>query len=370
MGMASKRVASVLSLTAIVSALALAVAPYPGAQGAPAAWRVEQETRAGDIRTAAWQGKEALWLRNNTHAIHTGPAFTDGTIEFDLSPMAEGDFFALTFRRDSLTNHENVYFRLSRSGEFMALQYAPRMNGSSTWQLYPEFTQRADWPRERWTHVRAEVQGSRLEIFIGDAKAPALSVPRLRHPGSGNQIALWARANDKPEAWAAAVANFTVRSTAPAARLEPAPVAAGFLADWQVAGPVAAEAAGEAALPADATWTPVRAEESGLVNLNRRFAIQPNTRRTIFARTVLPAPTTGRVRLDLGFSDDVVVWLNGEPLYRGANGWGSRYEQFVSFVDARFETVYLPLRRGDNDLVLAVSDDQRFGWGFAARLVP
>src|SRR4051812_12203870 len=118
MGTGRERILSVLALTLLLSAPALVAAPHPTAQVAQAAagpWRVEQEVRAGDIKTAAWQGQEALWLRNNTHAVHAGSAFTDGTIEFDLSPMAEGDFFALTFRRGSLTNHENVYFRLSRS---------------------------------------------------------------------------------------------------------------------------------------------------------------------------------------------------------------------------------------------------------------
>lgn len=374
MDVRKRRVVSVLALIALLSGVALATAPQPQAQvpAALASWRVEQQARAGDMKIDRWRGRDALWLRNSTQAVHMGPAFIDGTIEFELLPMAEGDFFALTFRRESLSNHENVYFRLSRSGEFMALQYAPRMNGSSTWQLYPEFTARTDWPRERWTHVRVEVRGSRLEIFVGDAKTPTLSVPRLRHSAEGTQVALWGRVNDKPAEWAAAVAKFKVTPAPAATRVPPAAVGDGYLADWQVAGPVtidaAADTAGDPTPPADVTWVSVRAEESGLVNLNRRFAIQPNTRRTVFARTVVAAPRAGRARLDLGFSDDVVVWLNGEPLYRGANGWGSRYDQFVSFVDARFESVYLPLRQGDNELLLAVSDDQRFGWGFSARL--
>jgi hypothetical protein len=52
--------------------------------------------------------------------------------------MAHGDFVAIVFRRESLRNHENIYLRPRSSGEFMAVQYAPRMNGSSTWQLYPD----------------------------------------------------------------------------------------------------------------------------------------------------------------------------------------------------------------------------------------
>src|SRR4051812_20094843 len=119
MGGTKWRVASILALTALLSVMALAAAPAaPGAAGGTGQWRVEQESRADDIKIAAWLGREALWLRNNTHAVRVGAPFEDGTIEFDLAPMERGDFAALTFRRASLTNHENVYLRLSRSGEF------------------------------------------------------------------------------------------------------------------------------------------------------------------------------------------------------------------------------------------------------------
>ena len=131
-------------------------------------------------------------------------------------PIAPGH--AIVFRRESLTNHENVYLRPRSSGEFMAIQYAPRMNGSSTWQLYPQFTAETLWPRNQWTHVRVEVHGSRMEVFVGDGAAPVISVPRLRHRSTtAAEVALWARVNNKPSEWAAAVSNIQIRPAAAAA---------------------------------------------------------------------------------------------------------------------------------------------------------
>ncbi len=72
--------------------------------------------------------------------------------------------------------------------------------------------------------------------------------------------------------------------------------------------------------------------------------------------------------LELGYSDDVTVFLNGELVYTGVNGFESRHPEYMGFVKPDFEKVALKLRPGDNEIVLAVTDDQRFGWGFVARM--
>ena len=347
-----------------LTAAAAAETEVPGT----ADWTVDTPARAGDVKTAPFAGRpDALWLRANTHALRKGVAFVDGVIEFDLAPMERGDFAGLTFRRDSSTDYENIYFRLSRSGEFMAVQYSPRVNGSSTWQLYPEFTAKADWPRNAWTHVRVEVRGSQLVVFVGNGTTPVLTVPRLRQDKAGREVTFWARVNNKPAEWAAAVANVAIRlDPRPTAPLRPGSSPAGYISSWQVAG--TEDFTGREISPAPAgaeAWTAVTAEENGLVNLNRLFKAQPGRKLTAYARTVLTSDTARRLQAGIGYSDDVVVFLNGERLYAGRNGWESRTPQFASFVDSRFETVWLPLRPGENELVLAVTDDQFFGWGFA-----
>ena len=39
-----------------------------------------------------------------------------------------------------------------------------------------------------WVHVRAEVTGSRLEMFIGDSAKPVIIVPRLRGDSSRGSV--------------------------------------------------------------------------------------------------------------------------------------------------------------------------------------
>lgn len=359
-----------------VLALAMLIA-LPAAAQAPervavtSLWSVDGAARSGHAKVEPYLGREALWVRAGTHVTRTGLRMADGVIAFDLAPMKEGDFAAVTFRRQSATNHENIYFRLQRSGEFMALQYAPRMNGSSTWQLYPEFTAATDWPREQWTRVRIEIAGSLLRIFAGDNPNPVLTVPRLRHDSADGEVAFWGRVNDRPNEWAAAFSNITITPAASAAaRGDPLPPAAGLISTWEVAGPFAQapEPGAPLSLPPSMVWTQTPAEESGLVNLNRRFTATPGQKMTAYAKFSLLTALPRRVALGVGYSDNVTVYVNGAPVYAGVNGWNSRYPAFVSFVDPNPETVTLPLKAGLNDVVLAVTDDQVFGWGFSAKL--
>lgn len=356
---------AVAAVTVSAQQPAVRTAVGPAADG----WAVDRADLAGNVKFEEFLGRDAMLLRGNTHVVKSGLDFGDGRIEFDLAPTENGQFFAITFRRAAFTNHENIYVRFHRSGDFMAMQYAPRVNGSSTWQLYRDFAVETEWPRNQWTHVRVEVHGSKLEVFVGDAKTPTLTVPRLRNGTIGGEIGFWARVNDKPQEWAAAIANLQIRPSKAPVTLTPPPAApAGFIGKWLVSDPVSAE---EGVVvnppPAGAKWKAVAAEESGLVNVNRLYPVQKG-RSVVFAKQAIRSDAARRVLAGIGYSDDVTVFLNGEPLFSGANGWDTRTPQLNSFVDARWESTWLPLRAGDNDLVLAIADDQRFGWGFAVRL--
>ena len=61
----------------------------------------------------------------------------------------------------------------------------------------------------------------------------------------------------------------------------------------------------------------------------------------------------------------MVVFLNGERLFRGSDGYRSRDYRFLG--NGWYDTVYLPLDEGENELLVAVSEDFG-GWGIQARL--
>jgi hypothetical protein len=340
-------------------------------EGSNNQWYVEdQPGRSKDVQVKEFLGRESLWLRNGTQVMRSGIEFTDGTIEFDMAPMDQGNFVGLLFRRESFSNHENTYFRIHRSGLYNAVQYAPRINGP-TWQLYPEFNAVADLPRNQWTHVRVEVQGGRMEIYINNKPQPVLVVPRLRAIPQKGTVAFWSRVNGQPAVWAAAISNVSIRPASAAnsgSNIRPQPPA-DTLTSWEAAEPVQAGKGAIVNLPLLREWRPMEVEESGLVNLNRLRRSGATGRWTAFARTTVKVTQPQTARLELGYSDDVTVFLNGEAVYSGINGFDSRHPEYMGFVKPEYENVFLKLRPGDNEIVLAVTDDQRFGWGFIARLI-
>lgn len=371
----------ILNLLAALACLVALASPLPFSalaqeksgrvfvEGSNDQWYVETADRAGDTRIAEFLGRPALWLKNNTHVIRSGIEFVDGTIEFDAAPMDRGNFIGILFRRESFQNQENIYLRAHRSGLYNALQYAPRLNGSSTWQLYPEFNATADLPRNQWTHVRVEVQGPRLEVYLNNNPQPALVVPRLRGKPEKGSVSFWGRVNDQPTLWAAALSNISIRPAPPAKTdkaARPSPPT-GTLGSWEVAAPAQAQKGAVTTLPQMKGWRAVEVEESGLINLNRALG-NVRGRWTAFARTTVKATQAQTALLELGYSDDVTVFLNGEPVYAGVNGFESRHPEYMGFVKPEYENVFLKLRPGDNEIVLAVTDDQRFGWGFIARM--
>jgi hypothetical protein len=71
-------------------------------------------------------------------------------------------------------------------------------------------------------------------------------------------------------------------------------------------------------------------------------------------------------KLYIGYSDDVSVFLNGKILFRGRSAQNFRDPGFLGIVNPENDTVYLPLKKGSNELMLAVSE-LGGGWGFICR---
>ena len=62
--------------------------------------------------------------------------------------------------------------------------------------------------------------------------------------------------------------------------------------------------------------------------------------------------------------------MNGVPVFSGNNSLWSREPKFLGPpFDPESDAVYLPLKAGDNELVLAVTE-YFGGWGFLAVLEP
>ena len=87
----------------------------------------------------------------------------------------------------------------------------------------------------------------------------------------------------------------------------------------------------------------------------------------VFARTTIHADRDEIRKMNLGYSGKVVVYFNSKPIYGGNNAFHSREPGFLGLLNPDNDAVYLPLRKGDNEVMLAVTEFFG-GWGYICRL--
>jgi hypothetical protein len=304
--------------------------------------------------------------------------FQDGTIEVDVSGPPSG-FAFLVFRATTPKDHEDVYLRMALSGTPDALQYMPMYGGEGAWQLYhgPGYSASVAFDPAVWTHLRVDVEGRRATVFVGEATTPAMVVEELKGGSGSGAIGVLGGSTSKAQS-GVVFSNFRYTPRTPVATsvANAAPsTRPGVIRDWTLSPAVAIERSPTDSLPSASLptaartdrrgWLPVRAEPDGLLNISR-YRAMAGPLSLVVARTVIHADRDELRRLVFGYSDDVTIFLNGRPLFAARNGLSARYSTDFGLMTPD-DAVYLPLRRGDNELLFAVAEAFG-GWGLEARL--
>ncbi|MCP5050823.1 MAG: hypothetical protein GY940_26905 [bacterium] len=112
------------------------------------------------------------------------------------------------------------------------------------------------------------------------------------------------------------------------------------------------------------TWKPLKCESWGVANLSR-LATRGKSKNTVFARITIHSDSDQVKALDFGYSDRIKVYINGRLIYGGMNNYMSRDYRYLGTIGF-FDTVYLPLKKGKNELYMAVSESFG-GWGIISR---
>lgn len=322
------------------------------------------EARGSSLES--YMGRDALVLENGT-AWLDGVGLRDGVVEFDLAAPATLGFYGLAFRAQDESNFEHIYVRPFQSGNPDATQYTPVYHGVSGWQIYasPRYSQPITFVPDRWMHVHIAFEGQRAELSVD---GQTLVFPALERPLTEGRIGL--TAGGAPARFANLVVREGTAAMEGGAGAEPDPVPEGAIGRWRLSTPFA-ESRLEVPTPLDPAawrdleWTTIEAGVRGIADL-ARLRERSEEQNTVFAAVTLTADAAGPVRARFGFSDRVVVYLNGRPLYRGADGWRSRDYRFLGTVGL-FDELILPLKAGENELALAVSESFG-GWGVIVAL--
>lgn len=333
------------------------------------------------IQFGDFLGRRAVYLPSGFLNVK-GAKFRDGTVEFDVASKPQGLFLGIGFRIESEANMEVVYLRPGASDTMEAVQYTPRLNGDAIWQLLNSNHEkaRAHIPENQWIHMKILVRGRTCTLFLNASKVPTLVVTNLRRGDSEGGIALWALGGG---------GYFSNLNYRPSPGRKPLPnlppyKRAGLLSDWELSPAFDAGDVNADEYPTSTgEWEKVHAEDPGFVLVNRyrsspaMFPMPPREEmrkgrvkgaKVVFARTHISSPKAAEKILKIGYSDDIVVYLNRKRIFSGKNALSYRNDDSLGAFGLNDQTD-IHLNPGDNELLVAVTE-YNGGWAFECELSP
>ncbi|EMR02639.1 LamG domain-containing protein [Cesiribacter andamanensis] len=315
--------------------------------------------------------QKSLYLKGE--AFFEGLEFEEGRLEVDIAPTDVRSFAALLFWAQPGVDtpgesYEEVYLRMHKSAQPDAIQYSPVYQGESTWQLYYPLQAAAPIHTDRWNHLRLEIKGDSLWVFLNEDPEPLLTVGRLRTGFGRGKIGLRSLGGNH-------FANLRVQARPHAAGYVPGPPAAlpaGVIPFWYVSAARPAPARPLYPSLAGEQWQRAAAEEGGLLPLNRWVRKQvagnfeANSEEVVYARLTIYSETAQLKGFLFDFSDKAHVFLNGQLLYSGSNGFRFKGPLFRGDMHPEANQLYLPLQKGENELLVAVIEKAN-GWALMGR---
>jgi hypothetical protein len=326
-------------------------------------------------------GRSAIYLPSGLITVK-GANFRDGIVDLDVASKPGALFIGVAFRIESEANLEMIYLRPGVSDTIEAVQYTPRLNGDAIWQLLNTSHEKASAhiPGNQWIHMKLVVEGRTCTLFLNESNVPTLTVTNLRRGDSEGAIGLWGLGGG---------GYFSNLSYKPLPDRKPLPdlppyQRAGLLSDWELSPTFDASDVDANTYPApDSEWEKVHAEDPGFVLVNRyrtspamfpmpsREEMQKGRAKgakVVFARTQISSMNGGEKILKIGYSDDIVVYLNRERIFSGKNALSYRTDDSLGTFGLNDET-HIHLNPGKNELLVAVTE-YNGGWAFECELSP
>ena len=326
-----------------------------------------------------YKGYECLYLKAG-RATLPDVQFLNGIIEFDICLTEQVSFSGFFFRQTSTGNYEELYFRPHQSGNPDAYQYTPVFNGDPAWQLYHDqfdgvtdgyihwkpmgllngYNSVIEYPFDHWAHVKLLVKNDKAELYF-DNKFIG-TVNKLLQEQKAGAIGLLSGIA------AMRFANFSYTSTdniALKTNESPATnIPANSVIQWQVSNPFKEDALKDKNMLDPSfvnklSWKKLSIENGGFANLARLYPVTDSN--TVFAKIIVTSDKDQIKKMDFGYSDRVKAFCNGQAIYSGNNSFRTRDYRYLGTI-GYFDAIYLPLKKGDNTIMLAVSETFG-GWG-------
>jgi hypothetical protein len=340
-------------------------------------WRIEGQAQM----TEFYKGYECIYLRG-ARATLGDVQFLNGIIEFDIFLTEQTAFTGFFFRQTNPGNYEEFYFRAHQSGNPDAYQYTPVFNGDPAWQLYHDqfdavndgyihwkprgplngFNSVIEYPFDRWVHVKLLVKNDRAELYLDNKPEPIAAVNKLLHEQKAGALGVYSNIS------AMRFANFSYTQTDDVAFKRNGTalnnIPANSIMQWLVSNSFKEDVLKnmnllDASFVNKLSWKKLAIENGGFANLARLSAVTDSN--TVFTKITVVSDKDQIKKMDFGYSDRVKAYCNGQVIYSGNNSFRTRDYRYLGTI-GYFDAIYLPLKKGENTIMLAVSETFG-GWG-------
>ncbi|PLK44486.1 hypothetical protein [Emticicia sp. TH156] len=300
--------------------------------------------------------------------------FTNGTIEFDFepeAPMSLGSSPTVYFHGDAQSNDVEILYIRARPKTPTAndgVQYCPILKGVNMWDMYPDYQAPAMFEAGKANHLKMVVSGKQMKVYVNDMNRPTLYIPKLEGNATTGMLAL----DGGMTVWNMQVKPDITGNLPPMEGHDLTDHDAQYIRNWAMTAPGNLPDRQEvtmADIPKPEAFTAsVSAERQGLINLTRKLG--GNTaRRVVWLKAIIKTTEAQKNMLQLGFSDEVWVFLNGSLAYVDKNLYlqPSMRKYPAGRISVQNARADLNLKAGANELLIAVANDF-YGWGIIARL--
>lgn len=323
-------------------------------------WNIEAE----EYELTEFKGKETLILKGGI-AFLNDLDFLNGIIEFDMAVPNERGFMGAVWRLQDRRNYEEFYVRPHQSGNPDANQYTPVFNGLASWQLYygEGYGQPVNYLFDEWMHIKIIISGQSGEVYIMDMENPALVIYDMKRDLQRGKIGIEA-GNFAPGRFADFQFTQIDSPVLKSRIIMPGDPVYGTVLSWEISNPFPEDQIRGKTIIEDGfirglNWTQLESENTGIANLARLSDLTQGN--TVLVRLMINAEEDLMKGFQIGYSDIAQVYVNNLILYTGQNIYQSRDYRFLGTI-GYFDEVYLPLQRGINELIIAVTENFG-GWG-------
>ncbi|AXT58162.1 DUF1080 domain-containing protein [Aquimarina sp. AD1] len=313
-----------------------------------------------------FDNRETLVLKKGRITVKN-QKFTNGTIEVDVYANTIRSFAGITFRKKDNTMEE-VYMRLHKTNQADAIQYTPIFNNESNWQLYREHQANVLFKNKGWNTLRIEVNNDQAKVFVNNEEV--MSISNLRTDNISGEIGLFALFTNR-------FSNFRItpkESSEVPEKTEETPTDLNIIKKWKIT---------EAKLFdrknlnfknfLKEEYITVTTEKSGLLPISKYIKkassgnFEQNTEDYTIAFTNIYSEKEETKLFSFDYSDTILVYLNGKIIFEGKNGFRTKGIQYMGHLDINTNTLYMPLKKGNNTIHCVVIDKAN-GWGLMAKM--